>query len=131
MKPNIDPTTAEQVLQPNLTTIYIVLVLAGIICLTIVGYALYSMYIAGKNIFQGSGVPISMAQMTLGSIHVTSQSLFGVLVITIITIFMLNGIIKAEAGLPLLSAISGYLLGKNFRDIAPSEKNRSKPDAIK
>ena len=103
-----------------------ILAMFVIICLGIIGFGMYSLNIGSRKIFPGSGTPISMAQMLLSSIHVTSQILLGVLIIAIISLLISNKIITAEAGLPVLSVISGYLLGKNFKDISFNPTKKSK-----
>ena len=87
------------------------------------------MKLTGDKIFTGSGAPISMAKMVLSSIQITSQILFGILAISILCVMILEDKIKSEAGLPVISGIVGYLLGKSFKDAydsSPKNKN-SKP----
>ncbi|MEM6813663.1 MAG: hypothetical protein AAF600_04645 [Bacteroidota bacterium] len=108
----------------------IILIIFGSISLGIVGFGMYSIKVGSSSIFKGSGSPISMAQMLLSSIHITSQILLGVLIITIISLLIANQIISEESGLPVLSVISGYLLGKNFKDVSfsPAKKKRNGND---
>ncbi|MEP1779744.1 hypothetical protein [Reichenbachiella sp.] len=106
----------------------IILLMFLVITLGIIIFGMYSLNVGGKKIFEGSGSPISMAQMLLSSIHITSQILLGVLIVTVISLLIANEIITEEAGLPVLSVISGYLLGKNFKDVSfnASKKSQSK-----
>ncbi|MGP8212277.1 MAG: hypothetical protein ACLQU0_12510 [Syntrophobacteraceae bacterium] len=106
-----------------------VLLIACFVCLLIVAIYFNGHRIAGKSIFPGSGSPISMAQTLLSSIHVVTQHLLGVLIITLMCILMIKNIVTSEAGLPLLSAVAGYLLGKTFKDveISPTHKTSGEP----
>lgn len=99
-------------------TTCIILMMFVITCVGIIGFGVYSLRVGSRNIFQGSGSPIAMAQMLLSSIHVTAQILLGLLIISIITILIANETIEVQSGLPVLSVISGYLLGKSFKDIS-------------
>lgn len=96
----------------------------GVTCIGIIGFGVYSLAVGAKRIFEGSGSPIAMAQMLLGSIHVTSQILLGLLIISIISLLISAKIVDAASGLPVLSVVSGYLLGKSFKDVSstPSKK---------
>jgi len=105
--------------------INIILIVGGIICLLMITIYITAIIVAGQSIFPGSGSPISMAQTLLSSIHVTAQHLLGVLIIILICILMVSKIVTSEAGLPLLSAVAGYLLAKTFKDINISPTRRS------
>ena len=111
-----------------MSTTCLILIMFGVITLGIILFGMYSLHIGGEKIFIGSGSPISMAQMLLSSIHITSQILLGVLIITTISLLIANQIISEEAGLPVLSVISGYLLGKNFKDVSFSASKKSKKE---
>ena len=104
----------------------IILSIFTAIAISIIGFGAYSISVGSKSVFKDSGAPISMAQMLLSSIHITSQILLGVLIVTILSLLIANEIISDEAGLPVLSVISGYLLGKNFKDVSfvPSKKSK-------
>jgi hypothetical protein len=91
----------------------------------IIGFGIFSLYIGEKSIFPGSGIPASMAQMLLSSVHITSQHLLGALIIVILSLLMAHQVLTTEAGLPLLSAVIGYLLGKNFKDVSFTSENKS------
>jgi len=103
----------------------IVLIVGGSVCLLMIIIYISALIIAMKSIFSNSGSPISMAQTLLSSIHVTTQHLLGVLIIILICILMVNKTVTSEAGLPLLSAVAGYLLAKTFKDvnISPTKKS--------
>ncbi len=105
----------------------IVLIIGGVTCLLMITIYITALVIGMKSVFHGSGTPISMAQMLLSSIHVTTQHLLGVLIIILICILMVKNIVTSEAGLPLLSAVAGYLLAKTFKDvdISPTKKSKS------
>ena len=107
------------------TTTVILLVAGAAVYLVILILVIFSLNIAGENIFPGSGTPAAMAQMLLSSIHLTVQHFVGILVITVLGVLMATGIVKTEAALPILSAVAGYLLGRNFKDgnFIPSKKN--------
>lgn len=103
-----------------------VIVVGGILAsVFIIGFGIVSLYIGEKSIFRGSGIPVSMAQMLLSSVHITSQHLLGVLIIVTLSLLMAHGVLTTEAGLPLLSAVVGYLLGKNFKDVSFTPEDRS------
>jgi len=93
---------------------------------------MYVMSISSKKIFLGSGKPISMAKMVLSSIQITSQILFGILIIGILSVMLIEGKITSDAGLPVISGIVGYLLGKSFKDVyeAPNGSNRPRGQNI-
>jgi len=109
-------------------TTSVILIMFAAISIGIIAFGMYSLNVGSKNIFAGSGAPISMAQMLLSSIHVTSQILLGVLIVTIISLLISTKIVSAESGLPVLSVISGYLLGKNFKDISFNPTKRTNTD---
>lgn len=91
---------------------------AAVVSALIVAFNVYSLHIGRNSIFPGSGQPIGMAQTLLGSVHITSQILLGVLSIALLCLLMANTILATEAGMPLVSAVIGYLLGKSFKDIS-------------
>jgi len=97
---------------------WIVIIGGLLICALVVYFGTFSLRVCEKSIFHGSGVPAKMAQMVLSSVHITSQVLFSIFVIVILILLMLQEVITTDAGLPLLSAVAGYILGKNFRDVA-------------
>ncbi|MFH1187596.1 MAG: hypothetical protein V1688_01905 [bacterium] len=101
------------------------IIIGGLITsILIVGFAIFSLRIGEKSIFHGSGAPTSMAQMLLSSVHVTSQNIIGILIIVILSLLITGNVLTTESGMPLLSVIIGYLLGKNFKDVSftPQEK---------
>lgn len=102
-----------------------VVIIGGILTsLFTICFGIFSLYIGEKSIFKGSGLPASMAQMLLSSVHITSQHLLGVLVIVILSLLMVHRVLNTEAGLPLLSAVIGYLLGKTFKDVTFTSENK-------
>lgn len=107
----------------NMNIIYILIGIGIAFSIMIAVLYLWAIHIASKSIFPGSGAPISMSQVLLSSIHVTSQILFGLLAIIIISILLFEKIISSDAGLPIMSAIVAYLLGKGAKDIGPLTKN--------
>ena len=98
--------------------LWIVIVGGLITCAAVVCFGTFSLHVCNQNIFPHSGVPAKMAQMVLSSVHITSQVLFSIFVIVILILLMIKEVITTDAGLPLLSAVAGYILGKNFRDVA-------------
>lgn len=92
----------------------------------IVGIYCASIYVAYKSIFPESGRPISMSQALLSSLHMAGQILFGILAIVILAGLISVNTITSESGLPILSAIIAYLLGKGYRDIGfnPSKSSQ-------
>jgi hypothetical protein len=97
---------------------WVVVISAGFVSLLIVGFNIWCLHIGRSSIFPGSGQPAGMAQTLLSSLHITSQILLGVLSIALLCVLMANTILSTEAGLPLVSAVIGYLLGKSFKDIS-------------
>ena len=73
-----------------------------------------ALYFASKNIFAGSGAPINMANVLLQSIMAAGQIIAGVAILAVITILMVGGKITSEVGLPIIAALTGYLVGRNF-----------------
>lgn len=122
----MDTTNTVQCSMNMTNTILGVCAVAGLLILACYVVALL---IAMNSIFKGSGSPISMAQTVLSSIHVASQHLLGVLVITVVCVLMVKNIITSAAGLPLLSAVAGYLLAKTFKDVNISPSKRGKTGA--
>lgn len=95
--------------------------------LIVIFYVWRVMKLTGEKIFTGSGAPISMAKMVLSSIQITSQILFGILAIGILCVMILEDKIRSDAGLPVISAIIGYLLGKSFKDAYDNTQKNNKP----
>jgi hypothetical protein len=71
------------------------------------------MNIAKNKIFPGSGTPISMAQVVLNSIQATSQFLFGLFVVGLLTILIIEKTVTPEVGIPIITSVIGFLLGKS------------------
>lgn len=102
-----------------------ILVAAGVISLLIIINSIWSLLVAQKDIFRGSGVPISMAQVLLSSMHFASQHFLAVLIIVILGILISTKTIESQAGLPIFSAVAGYCLGKSFKDVAITVSRKS------
>lgn len=67
-----------------------------------------------KTIFPGSGKPEKMASMVLQSIYLMAKNLVGIFIITTILILMSEKLILIDQGLPVVTLVVGYLLGKEF-----------------
>jgi hypothetical protein len=93
----------------------LVLTSTGIIVLLIIGYNFWGLHIAAKHVFPGSGTPISMAQMILNSIQATSQFLFGIFIVAILFVLIIEKIISSEVGIPIVTSVVGFLLGRTQR----------------
>jgi hypothetical protein len=70
--------------------------------------------VSQKTIFSGSGKPEKMASMVLQSIYLMAKNLVGVFIITAILILMSEKLILNNQGLPIVTLVVGYLLGKEF-----------------
>jgi len=92
----------------------VVLIVAGSCSLLIISFGFYSLFVAKDKIFSGSGKPDKMASMVLESIYLMAKNLVGVFVITTILILMCEKLISNEQGLPIVTLVVGYLLGKEF-----------------
>ncbi|MFI5159098.1 MAG: hypothetical protein ACHQF4_09550 [Sphingobacteriales bacterium] len=103
-----------------------VLSLAILFVLIVIVYLWAVMRLTAEKVFTGSGAPISMAKMVLSSIQITSQILFGVLAIVVITILIIEDKIRSDAGLPVISGIVGYILGKSFKDVYDSSPKNTR-----
>ena len=79
---------------------------------------------ASKEIWHGSGDPLSMSQMLLVSLHASGQVLFGIFALSILFLLIKNNLVSSEAGLPILSALAAYLLGRGFRESIFLSKNK-------
>jgi len=91
-----------------------VVIIGGVVVIgSVVFFGTFSLGVAERSVFHGSSVPAKMAQMILSSVHITSQVLFGIFVIVILILLMLQKIITTDAGLPLVSAVVGYILGNS------------------
>lgn len=97
----------------NTLTITIILT-SAISTILIVCYGMYSLKISNQSIFVGSGKPDKMATMVLESIYIMAKNLVGVFIITTILILISEKILGTDQGLPVVSLVIGYLLGKDF-----------------
>lgn len=96
---------------------------AGVATFLIIVYNTFAIWIAAKNVFKGSGAPISMAQAVINSIQSTSQFLFGVFIVTILFVLITEKTITSEVGIPVVTSVIGFLLG---RTITVPESRKSK-----
>lgn len=92
----------------------VVLIISGICNLFIILFGFYSLCVSKKTIFSGSGKPDKMASMVLQSIYLMAKNLVGVFIITAILILMSEKLILNDQGLPIVTLVVGYLLGKEF-----------------
>jgi uncharacterized membrane protein YeaQ/YmgE (transglycosylase-associated protein family) len=89
------------------------IIVLAIILISYYGYKVLG--ISATSIFTGSGKPIFMAKIVLSHTYIIIQIIFGILIAGIICIMIMEDKIKSEAGLPIVSGIVGYLLGKSFK----------------
>lgn len=82
--------------------------------LFILSFGLYSLCISKNKVFPGSEKPEKMASMILESIYLMAKSLIGVFIVTAILLLMSEKIISNEQGLPIVTLIVGYIVGKEF-----------------
>jgi len=98
-----------------------IIIWCGLVAALIIGIIyVVLLFVAKNSIFAGSGSPISMSQALLSSFHVLGQIFFGILAIIVVAVLIESKQITSDAGLPIFSAIVGYLLGKGFKDIQSS-----------
>ncbi len=69
---------------------------------------------ASKSIFPNSGAPVNMANVLLQSILAAGQIIAGLAILAVITVLMIEKFISSEVGLPIIAAITGYLVGRSF-----------------
>jgi hypothetical protein len=112
--PSCDPMSGEG---GSVDATLAILIAAAVIVLLMVINFMCSLQVAQKDIFRGSGAPISMAQTLLSLMHFAAQHFLAVLIIVILGILISTKIIESQAGLPILSAVAGYCLGKSFKDV--------------
>jgi len=62
------------------------------------------------------GDPASVSKAFSEVINTQAQLIVGVLIVLVITLLMIEKNITAEAGLPIISLVGGYLLGKGIND---------------
>ena len=70
--------------------------------------------LASKSIFPNSGAPINMANVLLQSILAAGQIIAGLAILAVITVLIVREFISSEVGLPIIAAITGYLVGRSF-----------------
>ncbi len=96
------------------TSTTVTLILSGISTLLIFCYGLYTLCISRKTIFPGSGQPHKMAAMVLEACYLMAKYLVGIFIVTAIIVLICEKVITTEQGLPAVTLIIGYLLGKGF-----------------
>ncbi len=70
--------------------------------------------IAGKEkLFMGSGVPGLMAKAINNLSLLNSQFLYGSLITSLVLIGITEKIIESNVGIPIITSIIGFLIGKN------------------
>lgn len=89
-----------------------VLISTAVLMLLILGFNIYVMNIGSKKIFGGSGSPISMAQAILNSIQATSQFLFGIFIVALLAILIIEKVVDSNVGIPVITSVVGFLLGR-------------------
>lgn len=96
----------------GITTFVLVIFTATVVVFGVV----YSgaLHVASKNIFSGSGAPINMANVLLRSIIAAGQIIAGIAILAVISALIASDKIASEVGLPIIAALTGYLVGKNF-----------------
>lgn len=94
------------------TISYFIIGLTLLIILIIVLYNSYVMKLSSKNIFPGSGKPVSMIQSILSAIQSNSQYLFGFFIVSMFLILIVENILDKGIAIPIITAVVGYLLGK-------------------
>jgi len=93
-----------------------ILIISGIaICVFVIIYII-ALFSASKSIFHGSGAPVDMANVVLQSILAAGQIIVGIAILAMITILIVTDKISSEVGLPIIAAITGYLVGRNFNN---------------
>lgn len=66
-----------------------------------------------EKIFGGSGVPGLMAKAINNLSLLNSQFLFGSLIASLILIGITEKVIESNVGIPIITSIIGFLIGKN------------------
>ncbi|MEI7503362.1 MAG: hypothetical protein WCI31_06165 [Prolixibacteraceae bacterium] len=105
----------------NTSSIYVLAATVIIIVLVLI-YQYYVLSLSAENIFRGSGTPISMAKIVLSAVQISVQLLFGMVVVALICVLILEDKLKSETGMPIISATIGFMLGKSFKDAYDSPK---------
>jgi len=96
--------------------INIILIIFGEAIVLFVIVYIITLFLAHKSIFPGSGAPIEMANIVLQSILAAGQIIAGITILSIIVILIITNKISSEVGLPIIAAITGYLVGRNFNN---------------
>ena len=111
-------------------SVIVILIVGGVASALILGNAAWSLYVAMKSIFPGSGVPIPMAHVLLSSMYLMAQQFVAIFLIITIEVLICSGKIESQAGLPIISAVVGYTLGKSFKDVAITPPQKTKEEKI-
>lgn len=98
----------------DITEITLIIFVTAIVVFAIV--FIIALILASRNIFSGSGSPVDMANVLLQSIMAAGQIIVGLAILAIITVLMVAKEISAEVGLPIITAITAYLVGRNFNN---------------
>ena len=98
----------------DITTITLIIFTTAIVVFAIV--FIVALILASKNIFSGSGSPVDMANVLFQSIMAAGQIIVGLAFLAIITVLIVAKDISTEVGLPIITAITAYLVGKNFNN---------------
>lgn len=98
------------------TISYFIIGLTILIVLIIVLYNSYVITLSSKNIFPGSGKPVSMIQSILSAIQANSQYLFGFFIVSMFLVLVVENILDKEIAIPIITAVVGYLLGKTGKN---------------
>ena len=99
--------------------------LVGGFSLIIFAYGIYTLSVSKESIFKGSGDAPKMGLIVLYACNLMTKYFFGILIISIIFIFICEKIIGIDQGLPIITLIIGYLLAKGFE--SPFELKKEIP----
>ena len=97
-------------MEPNF--VYLTLIILTSIVVTYI----LALHKAANKIWSGSGDPLSMSQMLLASLHSIGQIFFGIFFLSIIFLLIKSNLLSTDSGLPVMSALVAYILGKGFRE---------------
>lgn len=95
--------------------IYILCMIAFVFLIMIISFFLMAKY-GFKEIFPNSGMPDIMGKILLASGYTFFQFMTGLLIIGIVVILIYKQILKTDVGIPIITTIAGYLLGRVFTD---------------
>jgi hypothetical protein len=95
--------------------IYILCMIAFVFLIMIIAFFLMAKY-GFKEIFPNSGMPDIMGKILLASGYTFFQFMTGLLIIGIVVILIYKQILKTDVGIPIITTIAGYLLGRVFTE---------------